>query len=792
MRNTLTIAIAGLLLASGSTARAQQQAQQQTQAQPPRPAPSSAPAPSGTTTAWTGSIDLGARMNGVDGDAARYERYSDLRDGASTRFTFSKETDQYVFTAKLENIGYRDQRYQANYDHNGRVTLAFMWDSIPLNYSYSSLTPWVEQSRGVFTLDRAARLLVQNGTPNVVGVPASAAQLGSPSIYRGLASPFDIQAKRDIAGFTGRFMATRDLSLNLAFTSTAKSGHEPKGASFGFNVAGQVAMPLENRTNDLSAAAEWLNRKGMLRLAWDGSWFRNSVHEILVDNPVRADDTSPIDFFGYASGRGAAISRFAAPPDNSINTVSAAGLFKMPGHSNVNGTVSFTTMNQNDTLIPWTSNQTINSPAVFKNFPGLASLPRNTAEAKVEGMNALLNYTSRPNRFFGLTMRYRYNDRRNLTPMFDAVEYVRMDAVPEETGGETEPFNIRQSTFDANAMFNVSPHTDLRVGYTVDDVKRTHRELSGSTDYTFRTTLDTVGNDYVMLRLIYERSQRVGTGLDVEGLVEAGFQPGLRTYDVADRGRNRGWVVVTLTPAAVFDVTFSMAAARDRFGGEGHQFGLFDNDNTVFNVGINARPKDKVQVGANYGRDTYSALLKARNANPDCRLTASCPASGYNSWVDPNRDWQLDQDEKVNNASVYLDLLHAIKKADIRFSYDYSDSNNGYVHSGPRIQELSTATALTPADTARPCAVGLTSCFEALPPVTNKWQRFLVDVQYMFTHNAGLGLGYRFEKLNISDFATIDLQPGTPRIDYLGEISTGYGNRPYKANTAFLRILYFF
>ena len=46
----------------------------------------------------------------------------------------------------------------------------------------------------------------------------------------------------------------------------------------------------------------------------------------------------------------------------------------------------------------------------------------------------------------------------------------------------------------------------------------------------------------------------------------------------------------------------------------------------------------------------------------------------------------------------------------------------------------------------------------------------------------------------MTDFATIDLpgQPGVPRIDYLGEISTGYGNRPYDGNSVFIRLLYRF
>ena len=39
---------------------------------------------------------------------------------------------------------------------------------------------------------------------------------------------------------------------------------------------------------------------------------------------------------------------------------------------------------------------------------------------------------------------------------------------------------------------------------------------------------------------------------------------------------------------------------------------------------------------------------------------------------------------------------------------------------------------------------------------------------------------------DVSDFS------GTSRIDYLGDISTGYGNRPFEGSTAFVRLLYRF
>jgi hypothetical protein len=69
----------------------------------------------------------------------------------------------------------------------------------------------------------------------------------------------------------------------------------------------------------------------------------------------------------------------------------------------------------------------------------------------------------------------------------------------------------------------------------------------------------------------------------------------------------------------------------------------------------------------------------------------------------------------------------------------------------------------------------------------------MIDLKYSFSAKIGFALGYSYEKLSISDFATINL-PGTdqPRIDYLGGLTTGYGNRPYNGSTFTARLLYTF
>jgi len=179
-------------------------------------------------------------------------------------------------------------------------------------------------------------------------------------------------------------------------------------------------------------------------------------------------------------------------------------------------------------------------------------------------------------------------------------------------------------------------------------------------------------------------------------------------------------------------------------------------------------------------------LQKSRNANPPGN-----PPAAYESWTDPNRDWNLDNDETVKNFGLYLDMADATAKNSVRFSYNYSDSDNAFIHSGPRIQALSTNTVLTPGD-SKPCAAGLTSCFQALQNVTNKWTEMRVDVKHMFNAKVGMGAGYWFEQLKITDFATLDNADGSVRIDPLGAIQTGYGNRPYKGQTGMVRLIYVF
>ena len=72
--------------------------------------------------------------------------------------------------------------------------------------------------------------------------------------------------------------------------------------------------------------------------------------------------------------------------------------------------------------------------------------------------------------------------------------------------------------------------------------------------------------------------------------------------------------------------------------------------------------------------------------------------------------------------------------------------------------------------------------------------------EVFFTRTVGFGFAYWYERLDVDDFSTIDANgsvavapaTGTVRVDYLGALITGYGARPYRGNTASVRLLYLF
>ncbi|HTM26061.1 MAG TPA: MtrB/PioB family outer membrane beta-barrel protein [Vicinamibacterales bacterium] len=745
MRTRALSLTGALLLVFAGVARAQQE---QTVAAAATPAAAQAPIPS-TTSSFVpniGNIDFGFRTDNVTGDAARYSRFRDLREGAYVdRFRFTKETDIWAFRATANNVGYRDQRFNVAYQDIGKLKLNFDWNQVPLFISDSTRTLYKNNGNGVLTIDNQLQQAIQDAT--AIG-PAARDLAITNALAQ--AQPYDLRSRRDIADVKLVYSTSRDIDLKFSVKSAHRDGSNLQsfgfGTSPGLNPVVEFGVPLNDRTTDIKSSIELANQQGLLSVGYNASWFDNHIPTVQFDNPLRVVDSPTA---GPASGLA------VMWPTNHAFSVNVNGSYKLPARSRASAAISIGQWNQNEALVPPTVNTALVAPP----------LDRPSAETRADIVSMVYSFTSRPSQYIWLNARYRYYDYANKTPLFETTGLVGDFGVT--TPIENEPGSIKRGTFDLDASFSPYKYLGVNFGITREDSDRTHRMFEKTAENTYRVTFDSTGNQYVTLRAKFEHSNRDGSGLEAVD----GEQPDTRHFDIANRTRDRVTGTITVSPVTFFGVNASVSSGKDKYGDTG--FGLRSNDNTGWSLGFDLVPAKTVSFNVDYGYEKYTALSYSRTANP---LTAT-----DTTFLDPTRDWWDNQADKVKTFTASADFVKTLPKTDIRLSSNISDGNATYVYGMKPEQKVFTTIPLT-----------------QLSPLKNKLSDVRLDVQYFVRANVAFGGAYWFEDYKVNDFAlgpnTLNaLNPanGTTGV-FASSIYSGYLYRNYRAHTGFIRMTYLF
>ena len=641
MRQLLLASVCGLLILAASRPAHAQAAG----GAPPQPAPKSPPeAPTGPLADDSTSLfasrwnmfQLSGRLASVEGDAARWQRYEDLRDGLLfTTGRLLRERPDWAAALTADNLGWRDQRYSGTFERIGRFTVSGLWDQIPQFYSIDTRTPFTSTGEGVLVLDDAAQ---------------RAANLNA---YPPIAPQFDLRERRDIGNVRVSAMPTTHVDLTGHFTTTKHSGELPWGADFGFGNDNEVALPYRSRTNDVGLGAQWSNTRAMIRGAYDGSWFNNLDDTLVWDNPLVLTDSTT------APGRG----RTALWPTNSLQTMSTAGYVKLARRTQVTGSLAYGWWNNNEDLLPFTIN------TALPQF----TLPRATADAAAHTIATNVSLVSRPQNDWRFSTRFRRYDYNNETPETAIPQFINYDtSVATSTTGGPELFAHDRNTFDADATWTGLHPVAFTVGYTNNHNGYDFRIFQSTNEHVFQLKADAVGSQYATFRAHYEYGTRSGSGLDEASLEQIGEQPQLRHYDLANRTRNRFVGQVDVLPTEALTLSLSGGVGTDDF--DDCYFGLQEAGFRNVSLGVDYQLPRGTGIGTTYNYERYTGLQRSRSASPGVQED------------DPNRDWTADSRETVHYISVYLHPPRIGRNTETRLSYDYAYARGNFVYEvGPAL-----------------------------------------------------------------------------------------------------------
>jgi len=280
----------------------------------------------------------------------------------------------------------------------------------------------------------------------------------------------------------------------------------------------------------------------------------------------------------------------------------------------------------------------------------------------------------------------------------------------------------------------------------------------------FRVSVDTTGNQFVMLRALYEDRSREGENFDAHALAEVGELPGMRHFDVANRNRQRFTLLASVMPGGMFGFNASAGIGRDEYPDSPHGLQFYDSDQ--YSVGVTVAPDSRFDLTASYGWENYSSLQRSRTANNSTEQ------------LDPRRDWTTDYAGEVNFFEAAFNI-NAFERTAIRLTGDWNKSNDTYLY------------GLAPNS--------LLAVPEQLPPVTNELMRAELDVDYELSRNLHFGVAYWYEDYQVQDFAlgpTVMSGIALPPVQEgqapvaTNALLLGYQYRPYTAHTGFVRLTY--
>ncbi|MCB1008537.1 MAG: MtrB/PioB family outer membrane beta-barrel protein [Acidobacteria bacterium] len=671
----------------------------------------------------------------VDTDSSKFNEYRDWSNGFQVpRIKISgedAESGRYLdFSANW--VGRRDARYGFEYGVSGKWGLMVDYNKIPHRFGNDGKILFAETSPGRWELSDAIQGNLQATlvARKAAGLPINYQYLaGLLDPYLSASALIDLDLQRDRTHVAFELGKMGRLAWNLDYKYENRTGERPYGSSFGFGNVVELPEPIDYNTTDATLSGELKGKNGGLTFGYHYSKFENENASMIWDNPFRlTDSTHPSAYSAPSSTTvdGSSLGEAALSPDNDAGWLFVNGRFRA-GNWNLNGGITYGTMEQNDALLPYALNTAIDG----ENFNGshldptlISSLPTANADNKVDVLNITANAKTTFGEAFDLSFKYRYYDYDNGSKRIEFPGYVRYHAVWEEIGRITVPSSYTVADYGAEFGWSFGKTSRLGFSYTLESWDRTYREIDSSDEDIFKISYD--GRFGIMdLRAAYEFGDRSISDYHTEAQEESFIhpeginnQPDLRKYDEAAREYDSFYAQATFMLGERSDLTLGFNTRNDDY--KDSKFGLTEDEITQYNAEYSISLNDAGNLYIFWNHTERTNSLYGRQ-------------SGGSLSTNPLDDWGADFEELNDTIGLGWARDFGSWNVDLHGTYNKSDGK---------------ADIYSPPGGTPNIGVGFDD-YEDIEIFSAR-----VKVDYQILENLSVGLDYLYEDYTYDTFLT--------------------------------------
>jgi MtrB/PioB family decaheme-associated outer membrane protein len=707
---------------------------------------------------------LNYRSPNEDVQSSKFQEYRDLSSGFRLQQFHLFGDDAGAQSRYVDihgtNVGRKDERIGLQAGTWGGWAVDVDYNSIVHNFGNGGVFLWNRTAPGVFDIPDASQAAVQAAIEhqyalNPLGITYPFLHnLLDP--YLRAANRIDVGLERHRTDVTLELGKMANLGWALQMQHENRVGTREFGGSFGFGNASEIVEPIDYKTDNAELRGEWKSKDAGAQFGLRYSRFQNSISTLYWDNPFRAtNSTDPSAYTapGPASINGSSTGFADLAPDNQSTMGFFNGRMKFAGSWYADGRVSYNQMRQDDALLPYTLNSSIQGIAAngSKFDPtNPANLPAHSANRKVDVSDIAANVGGKLGDAFDLAFRYRYYDYDNKSPEIEFPGYVRFHAVWENVARVTAPYSYKKQIATGELGWNLGPSTNLQLALERRTFDRDLAETTRTNEDALRLTGVTTAVTNFALRGTYEHGRRDISGTyDTSRGANATFPdpetptnlPGMRKFNQAERGYDLWNVQADWTINDRMTLTGTTQGRKDDY--DKSEFGLTESKVATFGLEWAWEITDRSNLFAFYNRDKLEYVLDSRQ-------------SGAVASVNPADSWSGDFTDDTDTFGLGWSCTHC-DRWDVQLTSHYSKTDGN-------------ADLFSPPGGAPDVAYPISNYDDV-----KLWSSELV-VDYHLNERFSIGLSYLYEDYKIDSFRKAGLDPflaGAPLLDLANGSYTG-------------------
>ncbi|MDP2322294.1 MAG: MtrB/PioB family outer membrane beta-barrel protein [Acidobacteriota bacterium] len=650
------------------------------------------PAPQAPPVEVSGSIASGVLGLDNSTNSAKLTEYRDLRNNffvPAMTFSMADRAAGWYFDLSGVNVSRDDQTIKAEAGSFGRWRLRADWVETPHNFSNKAVTPYVQRTPGVFTVPATVPITFKKlatAAADTAGVLASDDLIAA--YQAAVLAPTPLAMQTNAGSFALRWLAIDNLALDVVYDRRDKVGSRPTYGPIGdrpprtLNI--QLAEPVDYNTNEVTLAAEHQGGRYQLRGEYQFSDFANQVDTMQWQN-VYTNGQPGATYDAWDRS----VSVFGVrplSPDNRFHNLTGMFGTNLPKDSRFTATVAYGLLEQNETLLPYSYNN---------DQLAVRTLPRVSAEAAINTLNFVADYTITPVSKLNLRAFFRSYDLNNDTPSSNW-QYATQDTsnlngtVSYVNKRVSLPYAWNRRNAGVDATWRLPARTSLLVGFERESMDRDHREAD-TAENIVRATLRTRGarwatfearalfgardgGDYhnTVTHEGYWYSQSDGVDNNNPALTFDNH-PDMRRYDVSDRIRQQFDVRANFTPRDLVSLSAYARYRHDDFDSDvqpsqpllgtaladrnavtpGDQLGRLDDKRTRFGVEAYTEVTTGLSFNAFLNFDRGTALDRSLEFNENNKANPSAVATAeLGPWTRATSQWTAEQQDETWSAGV--------------------------------------------------------------------------------------------------------------------------------------------